>query len=211
MAALKPDAADLGRDIVAGRPVAVVMGVAGSGKSTIGLALADRLGVPFRDADEFHPQANIDKQVAGHPLDDHDRRPWLEAISAWLAERRGEGGIVTCSALKRQYRDLLRRHDPELAMLHLVGPREVAHDRVASRRGHFMPPSLVDSQYDTLQELAEDEPGMVADFTRSVDEVVDAFAAFLVGFPVEPAEEDVHRPREPSADRPAAGHTQHGA
>lgn len=160
-------------------PVAVVMGVAGSGKSTVGEQLAARLGVPFRDADDFHPQANIDKQRAGQPLTDEDRRPWLEAIAAWLDARRGQGALVSCSALKRAYRDLLRAHDPELPFLHLAGPQEVALRRVASRSEHFMPASLVESQYATLEPLAPDERGLVVDFTRPVDEILDGFSRYL--------------------------------
>lgn len=160
-------------------PLAVVMGVAGSGKSTVGEELARRLGVPFRDADEFHPQANIDKQAAGHALNDQDRLPWLQAIAAWLDEQRDAGAVVTCSALKRSYRDLLRSHDADLPFLHLAGPKEVAAQRVGSRPEHFMPASLVDSQYATLEDLQPDERGLFLDFTRPVDEIVDACLAFL--------------------------------
>src|ERR1700750_1550141 len=108
---------------VMGSPI-VVMGVSGSGKSTVGAALAQRLRVPFADADDFHPEANIAKMSAGHPLDDEDRRPWLEAIGDWLAAHPG-GGVMSCSALKRAYRDQLRNHCPEVEFLHLVGTPEV--------------------------------------------------------------------------------------
>src|SRR5689334_11617948 len=103
----------------------VVMGVSGSGKSTVGAALAQRLRVPFADADDFHPAANIEKMTAGHPLDDDDRFPWLEAIGEWLAERCSSGGVMSCSALKRIYRDQLRRHCPGVHFLHLHGTPEV--------------------------------------------------------------------------------------
>lgn len=159
--------------------IAILMGVAGSGKSVSGSALAERLGLPFRDADEFHPQANIDKQAAGIPLDDDDRRPWLAAIGAWLYEHRETGAIVTCSALKRQYRDQLRDASPGVPFLHLEGPEAVAATRVGSRPGHFMPASLVRSQYETLEPLQADEIGLVIDFTLPVDEIVDAFVAYL--------------------------------
>ena len=110
----------------------VVMGVSGSGKSTVGAALAQRLRVPFADADDFHPPANIAKMSAGHPLDDDDRHPWLEAIGVWLAEH-PEGGVMSCSALKRAYRDQLRHHASGVAFLLLDGTPEVIRKRQASR------------------------------------------------------------------------------
>src|SRR5215471_17575433 len=100
-----------------GSPI-VVMGVSGSGKSTVGAALAQRLRVPFGDADDFHPPANIEKMSAGHPLNDDDRFPWLEAIGDWLAVRCDDGGVMSCSALKRKYRDQLRRHCPDVTFFH---------------------------------------------------------------------------------------------
>src|SRR3982750_1482905 len=106
-------------------PPVVVMGVSGSGKSTVGAALAQRLRVPFADADDFHPLANIAKMTAGHALDDTDRHPWLEAIGEWLAAHAEGGGVMSCSALKRAYRDQLRRHAPAVEFLHLHGTREV--------------------------------------------------------------------------------------
>lgn len=160
-------------------PRAVVMGVAGCGKSTVGPALAAHYGVPFRDADDFHPQANIDKMASGRPLNDEDRKPWLAAIAAWLEKHADTGAIVTCSALKRVYRDQLRVHDADLPFLHLVGPMEVAAERVGSRPEHFMPASLVADQYQTLQPLQADELGTQADFTQPVESIVAHFAAFL--------------------------------
>jgi len=124
----------------------VVMGVSGSGKSTVGAALAQRLRVPFEDADDFHPRANIAKMTAGQPLDDDDRYPWLEAIGEWLAQHCGDGAVMSCSALRRKYRDQLRRHCPDVEFLHLSGTPEVIGKRQASRPGHFMPASLVASQ-----------------------------------------------------------------
>lgn len=166
--------------------LAVVMGVAGSGKTVVGSALAARLGVPFRDADSFHPQANIDKMASGHPLDDEDRAPWLQAIGEWLAGRRGQGAVVTCSALKRKYRDALRDAAGDIPFLHLEGPREVVARRVADRADHFMPASLVASQYAALEPLEPDEAGLRADFTRPVEDLVDQFARYLLSPPAPP-------------------------
>jgi hypothetical protein len=112
----------------------VVMGVSGSGKSTVGAALAQRLRVPFADADDFHPPANIAKMAAGQALDDDDRYPWLEAIGEWLAQHCGDGGVMSCSALRRKYRDQLRRHCPDVEFLHLAGTPEVIGKRQAGGR-----------------------------------------------------------------------------
>jgi gluconokinase len=150
----------------------VVMGVSGSGKSTVGAALAQRLRAPFADADDFHPEANVAKMTAGHPLDDDDRRPWLEAIGAWLADHE-QGGVMTCSALKRAYRDQLRSHAPDTVFVHLHGERDVITRRQATRPGHFMPASLLDSQFATLEPLGADEVGFLLDVDQSVDEIVE--------------------------------------
>jgi gluconokinase len=152
----------------------VVMGVSGSGKSTVGAALAQRLRVPFADADDFHPPANIAKMTAGHPLDDHDRGPWLEAIGRWLAEH-PDGGVMSCSALKRSYRDQLRRHEPDIQFVHLSGPPEVIARRQASRPGHFMPASLLASQFEILEALGPDEHGLTIDVDQSIDAMVDDY------------------------------------
>ena len=154
----------------------VVMGVSGSGKSTVGAALAQRLRVPFADADDFHPPANIAKMTAGHSLDDDDRYPWLEAIGEWLAEH-PDGGVMSCSALKRMYRDQLRRHNPDVEFLHLSGPPEVIAKRQASRPGHFMPASLMASQFETLEPLDPDERGVTIDVDQSIDAIVDTYVA----------------------------------
>lgn len=154
----------------------VVMGVSGSGKSTVGAALAQRLRVPFADADDFHPAANIAKMSAGHPLDDNDRYPWLERIGQWLAAH-PEGGVMSCSALKRAYRDQLRRHAPQTEFLHLYGTPEVIGRRQASRPGHFMPASLLQSQFDTLEPLDPDEGGLVIDVDQAVDSIVDDYVS----------------------------------
>src|SRR6476620_9178282 len=150
----------------------VVMGVSGSGKSTVGAALAQRLGVPFADADDFHPPANIAKMTAGHALDDDDRRPWLESIGEWLAEREPTGGVMSCSALKRSYRDQLRHHAHRVEFVHLEGSPAVIARRQSSRPGHFMPATLLASQFATLEQLAPDEHGLVIDVDQSVDEIV---------------------------------------
>jgi gluconokinase len=153
----------------------VVMGVSGSGKSTVGAAVAQRLRVPFADADDFHPDANIAKMTAGHPLNDDDRRPWLESIGDWLAERCEGGGVMSCSALKRTYRDQLRQHCPQVEFLHLVGTPEVIGRRQASRPGHFMPPSLLKSQFDTLEPLEPDERGVDVDVDQNIDAIVETY------------------------------------
>lgn len=153
----------------------VVMGVSGSGKSTVGAALAQRLRVPFADADDFHPPANIAKMTAGEALDDDDRYPWLEAIGEWLAEHCATGGVMSCSALKRKYRDQLRRHCPEMELLHLAGTPEIIGRRQASRPGHFMPASLMASQFDTLEPLEPDERGVDIDVDQSIDAIVESY------------------------------------
>ena len=150
----------------------VVMGVSGSGKSTVGAALAQRLGVPFADADDFHPPANIAKMTVGSPLDDDDRYPWLEAIGRWLAERSTEGGVMSCSALKRKYRDQLRTHCAQTEFVHLSGSPEVIAARQASRPGHFMPASLMASQFATLEPLQPDERGVTIDVDHDIDWIV---------------------------------------
>jgi gluconokinase len=156
-----------------GSPI-VVMGVSGSGKSTVGAALAQRLRVPFADGDDFHPPANVAKMAAGQALDDDDRYPWLEAIGRWLADHH-DGGVMSCSALKRKYRDQLRRHCAGVEFLHLSGTPEVVGKRQASRPGHFMPASLLQSQFATLEPLDPDEHGIVIDVDQNIDSIVDNY------------------------------------
>ncbi|SDJ93244.1 gluconokinase [Streptomyces indicus] len=151
--------------------VVVVMGVTGTGKSTVGQLLAEELGVPYAEADEFHSPANIEKMRSGTPLTDEDRWPWLDAIGAWAASRAGRGGVVSCSALKRVYRDRLRAAAPDLVLVHLTGSRELITERQSAREGHFMPASLIDSQFATLEELGADEAGVVVDVTPAPEEV----------------------------------------
>lgn len=147
------------------------MGVSGSGKSTVGAALAGRMGVPFVDADTLHPAANVAKMAAGEPLDDDDRSPWLDAVGEWLAAHR-DGGVASCSALKRTYRDKLRAHCPGVEFLHLSGSAELIADRLAARTDHFMPAALLRSQLDTLETLGSDEAGITIDAGREVDAIV---------------------------------------
>ncbi|MEW1772353.1 gluconokinase [Streptomyces sp. NPDC086777] len=151
--------------------VIVVMGVAGTGKTTIGPLLAARLGVPYAEGDDFHPPANIAKMSAGHPLDDADRWPWLDAIGAWAHGRAGLGGVVSCSALKRSYRDRLRAAAPGIVFLHLSGDRQLIEDRMSHRQGHFMPTALLDSQFATLQPLEPDEAGVAVEVSGTPEEI----------------------------------------
>ncbi|MFE3638956.1 gluconokinase [Streptomyces cellostaticus] len=151
--------------------VVVVMGVAGTGKTTIGPLLASRLGVPYAEGDDFHPRASIEKMTAGVPLEDADRWPWLEAIGHWAHGRAGLGGVVSSSALKRSYRDRLRAVAPGVVFLHLTGDRELIEDRMSHRRGHFMPTALLDSQFATLQPLEPDEAGVAVGVCGSPEEI----------------------------------------
>ncbi|CAA9350230.1 MAG: Gluconokinase [uncultured Nocardioidaceae bacterium] len=159
----------------AGRPLVVVMGVSGSGKTTVGVPLAARLEVEYGEADDFHPQRNIDKMAAGDALDDEDREPWLQAIGRWLAERTDDGAVVTCSALARRYRDTLRSAAPEAVFLHLAVDGEVLKQRMAERQGHFMPASLLESQLAALEPLEPDESGLTVDADAPVDALLDSF------------------------------------
>ncbi|MET9377033.1 gluconokinase [Streptomyces sp. NPDC002992] len=166
--------------------VVVVMGVAGTGKTTIGPLVADALGVPYAEGDDFHPAANVAKMSAGIPLDDADRGPWLDAIGRWAHGREGRGGVVSSSALKRIYRDRLRAAAPGLVFLHLTGSRELIEERMAERRGHFMPTALLDSQFATLQPLQDDEAGVAVDVSGSPEEIAARAVAALRGL-AEPA------------------------
>lgn len=152
----------------------VVMGVSGSGKSTVGELLAERLGVDYADADDFHSEANRAKMSAGIPLTDDDRLPWLDSIGDWMAGNQ-QGAVVTCSALKRSYRDLLRRYVPAACFLHLAGSEELIYKRMAARHGHFMAPSLLRSQFETLEPPGADERAITADAVDSPDQIVTGF------------------------------------
>ena len=150
----------------------VVGGVSGSGKSTVGKEVAERLGVPFADGDDFHSKANVDKMTAGIALDDEDRRPWLLEIGAWL-KGHDHGGVVACSALRRSYRDLIRQSCPDLFFVQLTGDRDLIAQRQAARHGHFMPTSLMDSQWATFEPIADGEAGVVVDVGPAVEKLVD--------------------------------------
>jgi len=152
----------------------VVMGVSGTGKTSVGEELAEELGCEFIEGDSLHPSANIEKMSAGIPLTDEDRWPWLQAIAELVAVRDLEGTstVVTCSALKRKYRDILRDAAPTF-FVHLDAPFEVLQARMQRRTKHFMPTSLLRSQVDTLEELGDDEAGTVVDVSPPFDEVVE--------------------------------------
>ena len=157
-----------------GPAVVVVMGVASSGKTSLGERLAERLGWPFRDADSFHPPENVAKMAGGTPLTDEDRKPWLAAIAAWIDDLRatGEHGIVTCSALKRAYRQVIVGDRPDVALVYLKGSRELIGRRMAARQHHFMPPALLDSQFATLEEPGPDERPLVVSVEETKDAIV---------------------------------------
>lgn len=165
-------------------PVVVVMGVAGTGKTTVGPLVAERLGVPYAEGDDFHPEANIAKMSAGVPLDDTDRWPWLDAIGRWAHGREGLGGVVSSSALKRSYRDRLRTAAPGIVFLHLTGDRALIEGRMAARTGHFMPAALLDSQFATLQPLGEDEAGVAVDVAGGPEDIADRAVIALRRFTV---------------------------
>jgi gluconokinase len=147
------------------RNLYVVMGITGSGKSTVGAMLAHALGIDFVEGDDYHPPENVRRMAAGIPLTDADRADWLRALAARLREAResGAGLVVTCSALKRSYRDVLRTAAPEVQFVYLSGLRPLIAERVAERRGHFMPPSLLVSQLATLEYPVSHEPAWACD------------------------------------------------
>ncbi|MFF4751254.1 gluconokinase [Streptomyces sp. NPDC002514] len=163
--------------------VVVVMGVAGTGKTTIGRLLAARLGVPYAEGDDFHPPASIAKMSAGVPLDDADRWPWLDAIGRWAHGRAGLGGVVSSSALKRSYRDRLRAAAPGIVFVHLTGDRALVEDRMSHRQGHFMPTALLDSQFATLQPLEPDETGVAVDVSGSPQQITERAVEALAALP----------------------------
>jgi gluconokinase len=154
--------------------IVVVMGVTGCGKTTIGRLLAERLGVAYAEADSFHPPANVAKMITGQALDDDDRYPWLEEIADWIRARvqGGEGGVVSCSALKVRYRDLLREAGAGVWFLHLDADRDLITRRVAARHDHFMPVSLIDSQFRALEPLRLNEEGAVIDASARPEDIL---------------------------------------
>jgi len=157
----------------------VVMGVSGSGKSTIGAALARALGIDFVEGDEYHPAENVRRMAAGIPLTDDDRAGWLRSLAARIREAKnaGTGLVMTCSALKRSYRDILRAEAAELRFVFLRGTRTLLAERLATRKGHFMPASLLESQLATLEEPGADENAWVSDITDSPQHIVAALVA----------------------------------
>jgi gluconokinase len=164
-------------------PVVVVMGVSGAGKSTVGALLAERLGWAFLEGDSLHPVANLRKLMQGEALDDADRAPWLAAIGAWISLRqgRGESSIVACSALKRHYRDALRRGRDNMHFLHLVAPPAVIAGRLRTRSGHWLPGSILEGQLALCEPLQADEPGAVV---RAADGPAATVAAAVAALPV---------------------------
>ncbi|GAA1850924.1 gluconokinase [Actinomadura bangladeshensis] len=154
--------------------VILVAGVSGSGKTTIGTLLAERLGWDYAEADAFHSEANIAKMRAGHPLTDDDRLPWLRSIAAWITERLATDrpGVVTCSALKRTYRDLLAGGNPEVAMVLLDGDRDLIAGRMKARKGHFFKATLLDTQFADLELPSPDEDVLLAPITGTPEETV---------------------------------------
>jgi carbohydrate kinase (thermoresistant glucokinase family) len=159
-------------------PLIVVMGVSGSGKTTIGALLAERLGTPFIDADDLHPASNVAKMAAGHALDDDDRWPWLALVGEALAAASATGLVVACSALKRSYRQAILAEAPHARFVELDVPREILRLRMLERK-HFMPPALLDSQLETLDSLAANESGLRVDGTTKPDELVTEIAGML--------------------------------
>ena len=154
----------------------VVMGVSGSGKTTIAGRLATRLGYAFADADGFHPEDNVAKMARGEPLTDLDRQPWLESVAAWIAaqHRAGRSTVLACSALKRLYRNILRVDAPRrILFVHLAVPTAVLRERMRNRTGHYMPPDLLGSQLATLEPLERDEPGITVEATAEPAAIVD--------------------------------------
>src|SRR3974390_1695986 len=161
--------------------VVVVMGVSGAGKTTIAAMLANRLGWTFEDADWFHPAANIEKMHSGQPLTDEDRWPWLQAIAAWIDATRREGGhgVIACSALQRAYRQVLGGNHADVRFVYLKGERELIARRMITRHGHFMPPSLLDSQFATLEEPGDDEAPLVVSIEARPPTIVEEIVARL--------------------------------
>jgi carbohydrate kinase (thermoresistant glucokinase family) len=154
--------------------VIIVMGVAGSGKTTVGALLAERLGWDYQDADGLHPLANIDKMRNGIALTDDDRWPWLRAIAAWIDRVRGAGGhgVVACSALKRRYRALLMQERPDVRLVYLKGDEALIARRIVARHGHFMPASLLKSQFEALEEPGSDEDPIIVPIDGPPREIV---------------------------------------
>ena len=160
------------------KPIVVLMGVCGSGKTEVGRRLADRLGCDFLDGDDFHPPTNVEKMRAGTPLTDADRWPWLDRLAAEITSRleTGPGGVVACSALARRYRDRLGLARPGVVLVHLDGSRDLLAARLGARQGHFMPPGLLESQLATLERPGADERALTIDVADSPDAIAKRIA-----------------------------------
>lgn len=201
--------------------VFVVMGVSGCGKSTVAALLAGELEWPFEEGDALHPQANIDKMAAGNALDDDDRWPWLEIVAEWIEKTldSGSNGVITCSALKKSYRDVINRRGSGVEFVYLAGSRETISARLASRHGHFMPTSLLDSQFAALEEPTRDEPALrigVGPAPATIArQIIDAFGLTPAapGTRAEPADDEPANAdlaptnAQPDTAQPAASHS----
>src|SRR6266487_5360050 len=156
------------------RPILIIIGVSGSGKTTIATALAQRLNWPFQEGDDLHPAAGLPKMDSGHPRNDRDWWPWLEKVAALIDAWRqlGTSGVITCSALKRSYRDFLTDGRPEVRVVYLRGDRTLLESRLAARAGPLRPPSLLDGQLDILEEPDPDENPIHVDVSRPIEDVV---------------------------------------
>ena len=161
--------------------VLVLMGVSGCGKTTVAQILAERLHWPCEEGDALHPPANVAKMAAGHPLDDADRAPWLAKVADWVDAQldAGRSGIITCSALKRSYRALIDRRGAGVEFVYLHGSRELIASRLAGRHGHFMPSSLLDSQFATLEEPGPDEPALRVEIGEPPEDIATDIATAL--------------------------------
>ena len=161
--------------------IVVVMGVSGVGKTTVAKGLSTVLGWTYAEGDAFHSEANVEKMAAGTPLSDEDRWPWLRSIGEWMSQEiaAGRSAVVTCSALRRVYRDLLRRGRPHVRFLHVTAESDLIRDRMEHRPGHYMPPSLLPSQLATLEPLGDDEPGVTITNEGSAAQVLDRALAAL--------------------------------
>jgi carbohydrate kinase (thermoresistant glucokinase family) len=166
--------------------IVVVMGVSGCGKTTVSTLLAERLGWQYQEGDALHPPENVAKMSGGTPLTDTDRIPWLQRIAGRIDDwrRAGESGVITCSALKRTYRDIIIGNRPEVGLIHLKGTRELIGERLAARKGHFMPAALLDNQFATLQEPAAEERAITVEIGAPPTDIVEQIVRRLAERPL---------------------------